>query len=87
MQKIAQNREKQGYAMTKMFKAALSDQQIDAEAYFAIITAAVHYLVLRSKTAQMFNGLDLHDNESWNRISASINKMIENIVNEAMQKE
>jgi AcrR family transcriptional regulator len=87
LQKIAQTREKHGYALTKLFKAALPNQQIDAEAYFAVITAAVHYLVLRSKTAQMFNGLDLHDQESWKRVSISINKMIEHIVDEGMRKE
>jgi AcrR family transcriptional regulator len=45
---------------------------VDAPAINAVLLAAVHHLVLRSRTAGDFAGLDLGRAENWQRIEAAI---------------
>jgi AcrR family transcriptional regulator len=83
LKQIAEKRESQGLAMTQKFKEIATNKNFDAEASFAILTAAMHYLVLRSKTASVFNGLSFSNLDDWDRIWAALESMIDDLMERA----
>lgn len=56
--------------------AAVPAEGVDAPAVNAVLLAALHYLVLRSRTAGGFVGLDLSGEAGWARVTAVLDRMI-----------
>lgn len=89
-QSFAEEREKQGLATTEKFRQLISSlsshppsETIDIEAALAIASAGIYYLTLRSRTVQMFNGVDIQSKEGWDRIcvtmAAILDKSMKNL--------
>jgi len=81
---FAQAREQQGLKATEQVKTMFSEvrkntesQSLDFEAIFAIFSAAITYLTLRSSTVQMFNGVDIQSKEGWIRLSSTLALLLE----------
>ena len=49
---------------------------VDIPAVTALILSGITYLILRSKTADTFNGIDLHSEKGWKRIEDAIDVVI-----------
>lgn len=74
---LHRERESQGEQLFDMLPppGALS-KEIDVPAMAAVLVAGVVYLVLRSNTADTFQGVDLHSEEGWARIERAVGDMI-----------
>lgn len=81
---FAEAREQQGLEATeeaKDFLSIVSGQKeledLDLQSVFAIVSAAIYYLTMRSATVQMFNGVDIQSKEGWDRICSTLAILLE----------
>lgn len=79
--KAAEEQGLQATEQARSFISNISKQDIgdthDFQAIFAIVSAAISYLTLRSSTVQMFNGVDIQSKEGWDRICSSLALLLE----------
>jgi len=61
-------REEQGIAIMNQLEALFRAKNIDSAAFSALMVAGIYFLVLRSKTVDVFNGVPLNTPEGWKRI-------------------
>ena len=74
---LAEFRENQGLEIMKLLPMEEKKvTQKDVAAVAAIIHAGITYLVLRSKTADVYLGVDLTEDDGWERISQAIERML-----------
>jgi AcrR family transcriptional regulator len=66
---LAHYREEQGMKLIGMVKQS---QGLDLQALASLLSAGQTYLILRAKTARVYNGLQLGQDEDWKRIEQSI---------------
>lgn len=79
---LASKREAAGIHILKKIKKILPPHNnIDISAYSALIIGGIYYLALRSRTADVFNGIDLTSNRGWHRIEKAITGMLTLIKN------
>jgi AcrR family transcriptional regulator len=77
---LADAREKQGEQLLQM--PGFQQQAragVDIEAAAALIHAGITYLVVRSKTADKYNGVSLRSEEGWQRIEAAIELLVSGV--------
>lgn len=53
--------------------------QADWQAIANIFSGAIHYLAIRSRKITTFTGMDISEDEGWNRLVASIEFLVSNI--------
>lgn len=74
-------REAVGLRLTDEFAALLHERDlpdaVDVNALFAIVSATVSYLTLRSDSVQQYNGLNIQAREGWERIGATIRLLVD----------
>jgi AcrR family transcriptional regulator len=70
---LAQYREEQGMKLIGMMKPS---QGLDLQALGSLLSAGQTYLILRSKTAKVYNGLELTSNRDWSRIEKNIEHLV-----------
>jgi len=63
-------RETRGVALTNALAHDLP-ADFDAPAVLALLSAGVHYLLLRAERIRLFNGIDLQTNAGWARLEAA----------------
>ncbi len=73
---IANERELQGTAILNRITQIINKSEIDIPAVSAIILGGIYYIALRSRHVDVFNGIDLHSNEGWNRIKNTVDDLI-----------
>lgn len=61
-------REEQGIAIMKQFENIFKSKGVDLAAFSAVMVAGIYFLVLRSKTVDIFNSVPINTSEGWNRI-------------------
>jgi len=61
-------REEQGIVIMKQFENIFKAKGIDLAAFSAVMVAGIYFLVLRSKTVDVFNSVPLNKPEGWKRI-------------------
>jgi AcrR family transcriptional regulator len=71
---LARQREKQGEELMRLLER---ETEADVRAIGSILSAGQMYLILRSKTADVFNGLRLNSDEDWERIERAIGYLAE----------
>lgn len=71
---IADERERQGVTLLDTFGP---EMPYDLPAVASILSAGITYLALRSKTADVYNGIDLTSDEGWQRIEDGVNLLID----------
>lgn len=75
---IADEREKRGLELLKHFP---EDDRYDLPAVAAILSAGITYLVLRGKTADCYNGIELNSDAGWQRIEKSTEFIVDTLYN------
>jgi AcrR family transcriptional regulator len=66
---LAHYREEQGMKLIRMVRDA---RGVDLQALGSLLSAGQTYLILRSKTAAVYNGLELNSDRDWKRIEKNI---------------
>ncbi|MBU2650239.1 MAG: TetR family transcriptional regulator [Bacteroidetes bacterium] len=74
---IAKEREEIGYEISKTMKSKMSLSDNDSDAIIALLVAGIYYLVLRSRTVDIFNGIKINTEEGWQQIEVAIQRMID----------
>lgn len=74
---IASEREKVGIEILNMLKSKASNFNVDIEAFSTLIICAINQIVLRSRTVDVFSGMDLTKEESWIRFENTIELIID----------
>jgi AcrR family transcriptional regulator len=71
---LARHREEQGAKLFEYFDDA---QEIDVRAVGSLIAAGQTYLILRSHSADVYNGLNLKSDEDWARIERAASLLVD----------
>jgi AcrR family transcriptional regulator len=72
---LAHYREEQGMKLIRMVRDARG-LDLDIQALGSLLSAGQTYLILRSKTAAVYNGLRLGSDRDWNRIEKNIEHLV-----------
>jgi len=56
---------------------------LDLEALLAFMNAAISFLVLRSRTSDQYQGIDLHSNFGWNRVEKLVRNLVSSYLDSA----
>ncbi len=78
---IAKEREEKGYELSYKLKQKLQLDNVDTDAVIALLVSGIYYLILRSKTVDIFNGVELNSDDGWKRIENAIRLIIQSIFN------
>ncbi|MBI9053259.1 MAG: TetR/AcrR family transcriptional regulator [Bacteroidales bacterium] len=80
---IAKEREKKGYELSKKLKEKMNipDAELDVDAIMSILVSGLYYLALRSRTVDVFNGVEIDTNAGWLRIESAIQTIVNNLFN------
>lgn len=70
------SREAWGLEVARRLTRPGEDEGVDLAALTAVASAALHYLLVRARKIRVFNGLDLHDDAGWARISEAVGVML-----------
>jgi AcrR family transcriptional regulator len=73
---LAEQREREGTAILSRFEERIERSRADLSAIVAVVLAGGIYLILRKKSARVFNGVDLESREGWQRIEKAIDTML-----------
>lgn len=71
---LARHREQQG---NQLFDALEQLSSVDVRAVGSLLSAGLTYLILRSKTADVYNGLHLDSSRDWERIEQAAGQLVE----------
>jgi AcrR family transcriptional regulator len=71
---LARYREEQSAQLLQQFELFSG---VDVRAIASLLAAGQTYLVLRSKGADVYNGLSLHSDEDWTRLEAAVCSIID----------
>jgi AcrR family transcriptional regulator len=80
---MAAAREEVGLELTRRYTELLRSKglssDLDYHALFALVSAAVFYLTLRSDSVTMYNGIDIQSAEGWRRIAAALKTLLDRL--------
>jgi hypothetical protein len=71
---LARHREEQS---VKLFQDFKDSEDIDVRALASLLAAGQTYLILRSKTVDVYNGLSLNTEEDWARIERAASCIVD----------
>lgn len=74
---IAARREKMGLDLMEYFNGFVKEYDEDLKALIAILTSSVIYLALRSRTAEMFNSVNIRKPDGIERIFSVLGSIID----------
>jgi len=73
---IAKDREEKGYEVSKRLKEKMNLTGNESDAAIALLVSGIYYLVLRARTVDVFNGVDLSSEEGWLQIEKAIRQIV-----------
>lgn len=76
-------REKSGLALFELVwhdNKAASGSQVDIEALVTLFTACTNYLAARSTSIRVFNGIDITEDEGWQRLTDMMKKICHSVL-------
>jgi len=73
---IAKEREEKGYELSNKLKEKMKIQNNNSDAVMAILISGIYYLVLRSRTVDVFNGVELNSEKGWQQIENAIQVIV-----------
>jgi glucokinase len=77
----AENREKYGTKILKRYMDILGEVALNLPAIFSLLIGGIYYLGLRSKTAQIFNTIQLDTEPGWVRIEKALDQLVDLLFN------
>lgn len=75
---IAKEREEKGYELSNKLKEKMNLTNNESDAVMALLVSGIYYLVLRSRTVDVFNGVNINSESGWLQIEAAIQLIINN---------
>lgn len=82
---IAKEREEKGYELSNKLKEKMNLKDNDSDAVMALLVSGIYYLVLRSRTVDVFNGIELNSEKGMqqieNAVKAIVNSYFDSIKN------
>jgi len=69
---VAEARETQGMAVLRQMADAIGDDTIDIPAIASLLLGGIYYLALRSRTVEVYSGINLRTEEGRNRIESAV---------------
>jgi AcrR family transcriptional regulator len=75
-EELANRREQEGMELLRLLPFDPDNPDMDAPAVGALIHAGISYLILRSKTAGSYLGVNLHSEEGWQRLEKAIQSLL-----------
>jgi len=73
---IAKEREEKGYELSNKLKEKMDLKDHDSDAVIALLVSGIYYLVLRSRTVDVFNGIKLNSEKGWQQIETAIQMIV-----------
>lgn len=73
---IAKEREEKGYELSNKLKEKMDLKESESDAIIALLVSGIYYLVLRSRTVDVFNGIELNSEKGWQKIENAIKLII-----------
>jgi len=77
---VAETRETQGMAILRQMADAIDDDTIDIAAIASILVGGIYYLALRSRTVEVYSGINLRTEEGRNRIEAAVATLLDLLI-------
>jgi len=80
---IAKEREEKGTYLSHKIKEKMNIQEsdFDTDAIVALLVSGLYYLALRSRTVDVFNGVELNTEQGWARTEKAVESIINNLFN------
>lgn len=78
---IAKDREEKGYELSNRLKEKMNLTGNESDAAIALLVSGIYYLVLRSRTVDVFNGVDLSSDDGWLQIEKAIRQIVSSFFN------
>lgn len=66
---------RESFGMEMLRLAADAPSSVDVPAIASLITGAIHYLLVRSRSVSVFNGIEIDSDDGWERIEAAVEAM------------
>jgi AcrR family transcriptional regulator len=73
---IAKEREEKGYELSSKLKEKMDLKDNESDAVIALLVSGIYYLVLRSRTVDVFNGICLNSEKGWQQIENAIQMIV-----------
>lgn len=73
---IAKDREAKGYELSRRLKEKMNLAGDESDAAIALLVSGIYYLVLRSRTVDVYNGVDISAEEGWLQIEKAIRQIV-----------
>ena len=72
-------RERKGLELTETFstKGDTTASDVDLAALIAISVSSINYLAARSRMISVFNGIEIREDEGWERLTGTLRKIFE----------
>lgn len=83
---VAADRENLAVSFVEAMQDKFDFGEMDLNGVLSILAASVYYLTIRSKTVDVFTGVDLTSNEGWERIEKSIEFILDSVMKNISQK-
>lgn len=83
---IARAREQQGMRLLNKIGEKIDFSEIDIPAITDLLIGGIYYLVLRSRHVDVFSGIPMGEDVSWQRFEAAIELLIDLVADHAYQK-
>ena len=84
---VAEARETQGVAILRQMANAIGNDTIDIAAIASLLVGGIYYLALRSRTVEVYSGINLRTEEGRNRIEAAVATLLDLLVGGPMKGE
>jgi len=80
---IAKEREEKGTYLSHKIKEKknINESGLDTDAIVAVLVSGLYYLALRSRTVDIFNGVELNTEQGWARTEKAVESIINNLFN------
>lgn len=76
---VAHARERQAVGLLGQMAEVVGDEATDIAAIASLMAAGIYYLVLRSRTVELYSGINLRTKEGWQRIESAVSTVIDMI--------
>lgn len=74
---VAEAREKQGQAFLTQMAGLIDDSSIDIPAVASLLVGGIYYLALRSRTVEVYSGINLRTEKGWKRIESAVSLLLD----------
>ena len=74
---IAEKREQQGVQFMQQIEQYIDFSQVDFPAIGNLLWGGIYYLILRSRSVQMFNGINLQTDAGWQRTKNALHQLFD----------